>query len=112
MNTFNLAEVNNATDMLIGQNAEYLINYIYEHQKIEPYVNPVIRIGLALKILLKSNKEFTITTLSPTIDDLTLLINSSPDSELRKTYIDELKYVQSCTLNDDLISLNTTKNGI
>jgi len=107
-NTFNLVQVALATEELIGHNAEYLISYINEHKTEAPYTDALTRIGLVLKILLKlkANPGLPMKVLSPTIEDLTTLINTSADTA-RKVYRDELKYIQSCTLNDDLISLNT-----
>ena len=107
-NTFNLPQVNDATAELIGHNAIYLINYVYANKDRAPYSDAVTRVGLVLKTLLKSNRDIDIQTLSPTIDDLTLLINEAVDPVIRSTYLDELKYLRSCALNDDLISLNTT----
>jgi hypothetical protein len=107
-NTFNLVQVNEATAELIGHNAAYLINYIYAHKDRAPYSDPLTRVGLVLKTLLKSNRDMDIQTLSPPIEDLTVLINEAVDPALRRTYLDELKYLRSCALNDDLISLNTT----
>ena len=107
MNTFNLKQVNEATEILIGQNAEYLIKYIYDNKEIAPYTDPIIRIGLALKTLLKANCEIPIDTISSVIDDLSELINTTKDRAARKTYLEELKFIQSCSINDDLISLNT-----
>ena len=108
MNTFNLKQVNEATEELIGQNAEYLIKYIYDNKELTPYKDPIVRIGLSLKTLLKANCEIPLATISPVIDDLSELINKTSDVLLRKTYLEELKFVQSCSINDDLISLNTT----
>ena len=107
-NTFNLPQVNDATVELIGHNAVHLINYIYAHKDRAPYSDALTRVGLVLKMLLKSNRDMDIQTLSPTIDDLTVLINEAVDPGTRRTYLDELKYLRSCALNDDLISLNTT----
>ena len=109
MNTFNLPAVNEATADLIGQNAEHLINYIYANVDMFPYTDPLIRVGLVLKTLLKCNRILTMQTLSRPIEDLTTLINDASTELSRRSFIDELKYIQSCTLNDDLISLNTTK---
>jgi hypothetical protein len=108
MNTFNLKPVNEATEELIGQNAEHLIKYIYDNKEVIPYKDPIIRIGLSLKTLLKANCEMPIDTISPVIDDLSELINTTTDITQRKTYLEELKFIQSCSINDDLISLNTT----
>ena len=107
MNTFNLPSVNEATAELIGQNAVYLIDYIYANRSKAPYTDPLIRVGLVLKTLLKSNQELDMKTLSPAIEDLTTLINTTKDDTLRRAFNDELKYLQSCSVNDDLISLNT-----
>jgi hypothetical protein len=108
MNTFNLKSVNEASEELIGQNAEYLIKYIYEKKTVHPYTDPLIRIGLALKTLLKAHCEIPLSTISPVMDDLTEIINQATDPAIRKVYLEELKFLQSCSINDDLISLNTT----
>jgi hypothetical protein len=108
--TFEMDEVNNACTQLVSDNAEVLIDYIYRNTDRTPYNNPLIRIGLVLKTLLRSGNE-TVTinaaTIEPATKDLTDLISKATCPVERKIYTDELKFLRSCTLLDDLISLNT-----
>tara|TARA_Y100000389_G_C17082560_1_gene327343 strand:- start:33 stop:407 length:375 start_codon:yes stop_codon:yes gene_type:complete len=108
--TFELGDVNNACVQLISDNAESLINYIYNNTDKEPYTNPVTRIGLVLKTLLRSGGEsvtIKANVIEPATDDLQNLITGCDNLVQQKIYTDELKFLRSCTLLDDLISLNT-----
>lgn len=108
--TFELPEVNEACVQLISENAELLINYIYQHTDREPYNNQVTRVGLVLKTLLRSgNDSVTInaTVIEPVTCDLKELIAGTTDTYERTIYTEELKFLRGCTLLDDLISLNT-----
>lgn len=108
--TFELEDVNNACVQLISDNAESLINYIYDNTDKEPYNNPVTRIGLVLKTLLRSGGEsvtIKANVIEPATDDLQNLITGCENLVQQKIYTDELKFLRSCTLLDDLISLNT-----
>jgi hypothetical protein len=108
--TFELGDVNNACVQLISDNAESLINYIYNNTDKEPYTNPVTRIGLVLKTLLRSGGEsvtIKANIIDPATDDLQNLITGCDNLVQQKIYTDELKFLRSCTLLDDLISLNT-----
>lgn len=108
--TFELAEVNDACGLLISENAESLIDFIYQNTDRTPYDNPVIRVGLVLKTLLRSGNDSAkvgAASIEPATKDLSdLLVNSTSAIE-RKIYTDELKFLRSCTMLDDLISLNT-----
>ena len=108
--TFELDDVNNASVQLISDNAESLINYIYDNTEKEPYNDPLTRIGLVLKTLLKSGGEsvtIKANVIEPATDDLQNLITGCENLVQQKIYTDELKFLRSCTLLDDLISLNT-----
>jgi hypothetical protein len=108
--TFELPKVNEACTELISRNAEYLINYIYEHTEEEPFTDPRVRVGLVLKTLLRSgNDSVTVNSsvIEPATKDLSDLANNSSSQVERNIYIEELKFLRSCTLLDDLISLNT-----
>jgi hypothetical protein len=105
-----LAEVNDACALLISENAEVLIDYIYKHTDRAPYDDPKVRVGLVLKTLLRSgNDSATVnsSTIEPATSDLTELISQADPVE-RKVYTDELTFLHRCTLLDDLISLNTS----
>jgi hypothetical protein len=108
--TFELTEVNDACGLLISENAELLIDFIYKNIHRAPYDDPTVRVGLVLKTLLRSGNDsvkVSAPSIEPATNDLTgLLTNSSSDIE-RKIYTDELKFLRSCTILDDLISLNT-----
>ena len=108
--TFELDDVNNASVQLISDNAESLINYIYDNTDKEPYNDPLTRVGLVLKTLLKSGGESVTVkanVIEPATDDLQNLITGCENLVQQKIYTDELKFLRSCTLLDDLISLNT-----
>ncbi len=108
--TFELDDVNNASVQLISDNAESLINYIYDNTEKEPYNDPLTRVGLVLKTLLKSGGEsvtIKASVIEPATDDLQNLITGCENLVQQKIYTDELKFLRSCTLLDDLISLNT-----
>jgi len=108
--SFELPEVNDACALLISENAEVLIDYIYQNTEREPYNNPVVRVGLVIKTLLRSGNDVVTVNASiiePATKDLTDLISASSNPVERKIYTDELKFLRRCTLLDDLISLNT-----
>jgi hypothetical protein len=107
--TFELPEVNDACAVLISQNAEHLINYIYQNSDKEPYDNINIRVGLVIKTLLRPGHTVTVNidVLEQAIQDLGQLIKSAPTQVERNIYTEELKFLNSCTFLDDLISLNT-----
>ena len=108
--TFELDNVQQACAQLISENAEFLINHIYDSTDREPYNDPVTRVGLVLKTLLKSGGESVTVrsdVIEPATEDLQNLITSCNDLVKQKIYADELKFLRSCTLLDDLISLNT-----
>lgn len=109
--SFELPEISDACGILISRNAEHLINNIYENATVEPFDNPVIRVGLVLKTLLRTGNEsakVTADCIEPATSDLMELISNAETAIERKIYTDELKFLRSCTLLDDLISLNTT----
>ena len=107
--TFELPEVTRATAQLISDNAEYLIRYIYKNN--EAYSDPVIRVGLVIKILLRGGEDASTpvdtTILDPVMRDLNDLVSHASNQIVRQIYTDELKFVRSCAISDDLISLNT-----
>jgi hypothetical protein len=115
MHTFTLQEVNLATNDLIGRNAEHLITYIYNNVDLPPYNKVEVRIGLVMKILLKATennedgncKIIDSTILSPAIDDVTGLIARTEDRGTIACLTDELKFIQNCALDYDVITLNT-----
>lgn len=108
--TFALDDVDEACAQLVSDNAELLIEYIYQNTDRAPYNNPITRIGLVLRTLLRSgNEAVTVnsSTIEPATHDLIELIAKATNPVERKIYTDELKFLRGCTLLDDLISLNT-----
>ena len=97
----------NAGFDLIVRNAEHLIGYIYDHVNTAPYSNTEIRVGLVVKILLKSNETYGKDLLQPVIDDIEELMSSS-NPERHKGLSMELSLVNKFIELDDSISLNTT----
>lgn len=108
--TFALQIVNDATQDLISHNAEHLIRYIYSNREKSPYTDRIVRVGLALKTLLKSNDVtpcVSAATMLPAIEDLHCMMAETKDKVHKTVLAQELQFMQSCTLLDDLISLNT-----
>jgi hypothetical protein len=109
--SFELPEVKEATLKLISDNATHLIKFIYDNQDQEPYNDPLVRVGLAMKTLLKADMEsshLNSTIVDPVIADLLNMIASCKDSRLVPVYTEELRFLKSCTILDDMITLNTT----
>lgn len=110
--TFKLPEVTEACVGLISENAEHLINFIYQHADRSPYDDAKVRVGLAIKIILKPCEDTEVvlepTVLEPVMQDLEELIRTADTQTERRIYTDELRYIRDCTIRDDLISLNTT----
>ena len=107
--SFELPEVKDATMRLISDNAEHLIRYIYSNKTAEPYTNPLVRVGLVLKTLLKTTGSQAMKgeIIEPAINDLINLISSTKDPRLTDVYQEELRFLKSCTILDDMITLNT-----
>jgi hypothetical protein len=114
MHTFTLPDVNQATNDLIGRNAEHLITYIYNNPDTPPYAKPEVRVGLVMKILFKmtesnGTKNIDNSILNGAIDDLTKLISDATEPEVIACLTDELKFLQNCGLDYDVITLNTER---
>ena len=110
--TFEMDTVKNACLDLISQNADHLISYVYSNLDKPPYNNKVIRVGLALKTLLRSSDSsdsvlVKTETINPVIMDLSDLIKKAPSELERKILVDELTFLQRCTQLDELVTLNT-----
>jgi hypothetical protein len=108
--TFELAEVKEATLTLISENAKHLIQYIYNNKDRKPYNLANIRIGLVMKTLLKADStSYSVSsdTLEPVVEDLLHLIRDCKDSGMAEVYKDELRFLRSCSILDDMITLNT-----
>ena len=111
--SFELPEVKEATAQLISDNAEHLSNYIYKHTKEAPYNSPIVRVGLVLKTMLKiadNVNPVKSETIEPAINDLMQLISTSKDASLTEVYQEELRFLKSCIILDDMITLNTVKS--
>ena len=106
--------INEASFRLILDNAEHLIRYIYEHANSRPYDDAEISVGLAIKILIKSNETYSSELLQPIVDDLEDLIN---DNEYLDNFDDpiskkealckQLSLINKFMELDETISLNT-----
>jgi hypothetical protein len=110
--TFKLPQVQHATEVLITENADHLINYIYTNQDVAPFNEPTVRVGLSLKTVLKA-KDGTINsmTLLPVIEDLRILLAATEDPAQCEIYQMEIKFLYKCMQLDDLISLNCAGSG-
>ena len=107
--------IDRASFDLIVQNAETLIKYIYNHKQTDPYNRPEIRVGLVIKILLKSNENYGSELIQPVIEDIEMMMEdkeylaSYDDSEERHLSLSkELSLLNKFKELDDTISLNTT----
>jgi hypothetical protein len=109
--SFELPEVKDATMCLISDNAEHLIRYIYSNKEQKPYNTPLVRIGLVLKTLLKTNGNQAVKgdVIEPAINDLIDVIALTKDPMLTDVYQEELRFLKSCTILDDMITLNTQR---
>lgn len=112
--TFELDRVQRACLDLISQNAEHLIRHIYQHTTEAPYDDPQVRVGLALKTLLKTcdSSDSVIVSrdaIAPVTKDLNDLIKRASTSAERKILLDELMFLERSTELEELISLNTVR---
>lgn len=107
--TFELPEIKDAVSLLISKNTERLIKYVYEHTH-DLFTNPKVRIGLSLKVLLKSDNQthnVNRDILELVSDDLMVLIGDTEDESEKQLYQKELRFLNSCSILDDMITLNT-----
>jgi hypothetical protein len=102
-----------ASNELIIENSEHLIAYIYSNKEKMRYSDPEIRIGLSLKILLKTEKCFERDLLLPIIEDIEYLLSNKGylslfnNPELRKEGLSkELMLVNKYIELSDTITLN------
>lgn len=110
--TFELASVQRACLDLISQNAEHLIRHIYKNSTLPPYNDKTIRVGLALKTLLRSSDSSDTVivgsdVIDPVIEDLSDLIRTAASPLERRILIDEMTFLERCTQLEELMSLNT-----
>jgi hypothetical protein len=110
--TFERKDVTDATLMLIQDNAEHLISYIYKNKDKAPYNDPVVRVGLTLKTLLKVDANRCLIdgdVLEPAINELTQLRNNAKGTAQYSVYDTELRYLSCCVVHSDLVTLNTMR---
>jgi hypothetical protein len=106
-------DIEKYANILLIDNAQNLINYIYQNTTSDPYTNPEIRIGLAIKILLKTDNYFDIVVLQPIINDIEFLMNNeeylaefaNPEERLQNL-TNELILINKYKELSDTISLN------
>lgn len=104
--TFERQDVKDASNTLITENAEYLIKYIYSNAQKSPYNDPVIRVGMVIRIIFKVSSSLDADVLEPVITDLEYLVKNERNPVQRKIYSEELDFVQHYTIKCDLITLN------
>ena len=99
---------------LMVQNAEHLIKFIYQNTDKSPYDSPEVRIGLVIKILIRSNTNYTADLLQPVVDDMQNLLSDQDylckfddPSERRNALSKELTLINKFMELDETISLNT-----
>jgi hypothetical protein len=107
--TFELPEVKEATMKLIADNSTHLINYVYQHRTESPYDSALVRVGLVMKTLLKTDKTVSHEIIEPAVNDLLTIISETLDFRLKEVYTEELRFLKSCCILDDMITLNTQK---
>lgn len=119
MSADNLYSMNNrnikdaATDLL-NNNADYLINYIYQ----QSYA-PEVRIGLSIRILAKTNRTYNDELINLILSDIEKLRNNTDyllgfsDPKSRREALDEeYALVQGYIDMNDTISLNQDPDEI
>jgi hypothetical protein len=113
----NAPGIKDASFSLIVDNAEQLIEFIYNHKDVVPYNKREIRVGLAIKVLLKGSHHYSSSLISPIIDDLENMLydddylNSFDDPEKKRVAISsELSLMNKYVKLDDTITLNTVEN--
>lgn len=107
--------INQAAFDLIVHNAQTLLTYIYAHRDQKPYDQAEIRIGLAIKILIKSDRDsYDSQLLEPIIEDLENLLADKAylaqfsNPKLKHEYLSkQLVLISKFKQLDDTISLNT-----
>lgn len=105
--TFELPIVNRAVETLISENSETLISWIYQNTDRAPYNDPTVRVGLAIKILIKCHDGVAgpAHLMQKILNDIVNILPGA-DAADRSILIEEYRLVQKCTELDDLISLN------
>lgn len=107
--TFEMPEIKAAVTLLISKNTEKLIKFVYEHT-LDLFRDPKVRIGLALKVILKSDNEthqISREIVELVSNDLLALISNTTDESEREIYQKELRFLNHCSMLDDIITLNT-----
>lgn len=106
--------IDRASSTLIVENAEHLIAYVYENKSTAPYNKPATRVGLVIKILVKSNTSYPADLLQPVIDDIQSMLTDSKylsnchnPQERKNALAKELSLVNKFVEFDDTVSLNT-----
>lgn len=97
---------------LVIRSSEYLIKCIYENQDI--YDRPEVRVGLVVKILVKSNNNYSADLLHPVISDIETMLNDldylstfeEPENRKMGLY-KERTLINKFIEYDETISLNT-----
>ncbi len=110
----NVKNIKSASFDLIVQNAQTLIKYIYANKETSPYDVVEVRVGLVIKILLKSQENYESELLQPVIEDIENMmeddeyLKASGNSEERHLALSkELSLLNKFQELDDTITLNT-----
>jgi len=86
-----------------------LIGYIYAHKEEAPFNEPIVRVGLSMKTVLKAaDGSVNSVALLPVIEDLRALLDGAANDRESEIYQMEIKFLYKCMQLDDLISLNTS----
>lgn len=103
---------------LLNDNITYLIGYIYDHQTVEPYNEPEVRVATSMQMILSSDKLIPIDLSSKISKDIECLKNNEEytsrwvnPATKRKRLLRELELLKKHTEIDDSISLNLPDKG-
>lgn len=107
--------IKQASACLLLENADHLIRFIYANTDRPPYDKPELRVGLSIKILIKSsNQGYSGDLLDPVLADLQELLTNEEylkqfkDPIARREALSkELSLINKFKELDETISLNT-----
>ena len=117
-NCFSIPDIKSIYISLLNDNLEYLIDYIYENSKKEPYNDPVVRVALSMQMILSSKQLIPYQTASLIAKDIEELrrndeyTNQWANPTLkRKALSKELEMLKTHTEIDETMSLNLTTSS-
>jgi hypothetical protein len=104
-------EIKEAEIRLINNNIEHLIDHIYKNKEL--FNSPEIRVGLVMKIIIRSDSIFNSDVLQEVVEDLEFMLSNKEylskfkNPHARKTAVsEELSLVRKYIKVDETLSLN------